>query len=141
MASDDPMMHEDAESIGALFTRLVEDGKDYARAETDYYRALALDRWRIARPGVAAMGAVLVLAIGIVIALFVGLLLTLATLIGPGLATVAVVLGAALLAALLIWFAAQRLEAAFAPLQPDRQSETQREQMDMTAPNPEASHG
>lgn len=58
MASDDPMMHEDAESIGALFTRLVEDGKDYARAETDYYRALALDRWRIARPGVAAMGAV-----------------------------------------------------------------------------------
>jgi hypothetical protein len=54
-----------------------------------------------------------VIGLSTVTALLVGLILTLATLIGPGLATLAVVLLSLLLAALLGWSGYKRIAGAF----------------------------
>lgn len=90
----------DEESIGALIGRAIADGRAYADAEIAYWRALAVDRLADVR-GVAIFGGVALLLINAAaIALIVGLILSLAPLIGPGLATLVVVLAAAGTAAL-----------------------------------------
>ncbi|MBO9622792.1 MAG: phage holin family protein [Sphingomonas sp.] len=93
------------ESIGELFGRLVEDGKGFARAELGYYRAVAADKLAQAKAGLILAGVALLLALAGAIALVVGLVLTLAALIGPGWATLVVVLATLLVAALLGWLA------------------------------------
>ena len=83
----------DEKSVGELLQRLVEDGKAYAEAEIRYYRTLVRSKLRDARAmlwmGAAAMALALAAAIGLV----VGLVLTLSPLVGPGLATLIVVVG------------------------------------------------
>lgn len=103
------------ESVGALIARLVADAKDYGRAEASFYRVLARERLGEARSGLVAGVAAFVLAFAAVVALLVGLVLTLATLIGPGLATMAVVIVALAIAALLGRHAVQRLRHAVRP--------------------------
>lgn len=93
------------EGIGTLFGRLAEDGKEYARAEIAYYRALANDRIDPLKSGLIFAVGALVIAWSAVTALLVGLILTLATLLGPGLATLVVVLVALAAAGLLGWIA------------------------------------
>ena len=99
----DPQPEE--EGIGELLGRLVEDGKGYAQAEIGYYRALI----RSKLPDVTAalwMGAVaLALVFAAMIALVVGLVLTLATLVGPGWATLIVFAGILAIAGLMGWLA------------------------------------
>jgi len=97
------------QSIGELFGRLVEDGKSFARAEVGYYRTLATRKLGEAKTGLIFGVAALVLALSSLTALLVGLILTLATLIGPGLATLAVVLGTLLVAGLFGWLAYKRM--------------------------------
>lgn len=83
--------HLEDEKIGELFGRLSADGKAYVQAEIGYYKALAADKGK--KVGITAaygIGAV-VLAIAGLNALLVGLILTLATLWGPGWATLVVV--------------------------------------------------
>lgn len=99
------------ESLAALFARLAEDGKGYARAELGYYRALAASKLQQARRGLVLGLCALVVALAGAIALVVGLVLTLATLIGPGLATLVVVAAALGGAALLGWMAWRHLAA------------------------------
>ena len=95
----------DEESIGDLLGRLVEDGKAFVRAELGYYRALATDKYYQARAGLILAGAALLLLMAAAIALVVGLVLTLATLVGPGWATLIAVAVTLAVATLLAWLA------------------------------------
>ena len=101
------------ESIGTLIGRLVEDGKAYARAEIGYYRTLAAAKLSEAKAGLILGAAALVIALCTVTALLVGLILSLTPLIGPGLATLAVVFGALLLSGLLGWLAVRHIQRLF----------------------------
>lgn len=99
------MILADEESIGDLLSRLVEDGKQFARAELGYYRALAADKLDQARAGLILAGAAVLLLLAAAIALVVGLVLTLATLVGPGWATLIAVAVTLAVAGLLGWLA------------------------------------
>ncbi len=107
--------NEDDDGIGALAARAIADGRAYADAEIAYWRALALDRLGDAKV-VAILGiAGFLLIQAAAIALIVGLLLVLAPRIGPGPATVIVVLISAGMAALLGWAAVKRLRRVTRP--------------------------
>lgn len=101
------------ESVGALFGRLVEDGKGFARAELTYYRILLTGKLGEAGVGIGFGVAALVLGCSAFTALLVGLILSLATLIGPGLATLAVVLVTLAITGLLGWLAYKRVMRVF----------------------------
>jgi hypothetical protein len=101
------------ESIGALIGRLVEDGKGYARAEIGYYRTLAISKLGEAKAGLIFGVTALVIALCTVTALLVGLILSLAPLVGPGFATLIVILGALALAGLLGWLAYRQISRLF----------------------------
>jgi hypothetical protein len=104
---------ETEESIGTLIGRLVADGKDYAHAEIGYYRTLAASKLGEAKLGLIFGMAALVIALCTVTALLVGLILALATLIGPGWATLIVIAAALALSALLAWLAYTRIQRLF----------------------------
>jgi Putative Actinobacterial Holin-X, holin superfamily III len=92
----------DEKSIGELLQQLAEDGKAYAGAELRDAREML---W---------MGAVaLVLAQAAAVALVVGLVLTLAPLVGPGLATLIVVLAFLAIAGLMGWLAWKHVKRIF----------------------------
>lgn len=101
------------ESIGTLIGRLVEDGKSYAHAEIGYYRTLVASKLGEAKLGLIFGLAALVIALCAVTALLVGLILSLATLVGPGWATLIVILAALALAGLLGWLAYKRIQRLF----------------------------
>ena len=94
---------EQEEGVGELLGRLVEDGKTFARAEVRYYRTLAMGKLAEAKTGVVFELGALVIALSALTALLVGLILTLATLVGPGFATLIVIVVALVLAGLLGW--------------------------------------
>jgi hypothetical protein len=98
------------ESIGALIGRLVEDGKGYAYAEIGYYRTLAASKLGEAKLGLIFGVTALVIALCAVTALLVGLILSLATLVGPGWATLIVIVAALALSGLLGWLAYKRIQ-------------------------------
>lgn len=102
---------EDA-GIGELIGQLTEDAKDYARAEVDYFKAVA--QAKVAEVKGAAIAAVLALALALAaaIGLIVGAILTLATLVGPGWATLIVVGISLVVAGLLGWSAARGIRKA-----------------------------
>jgi hypothetical protein len=104
---------DNQESIGALLSRLVEDGKSFARAEIGYYRTLALAKLGEATGGLVLGMVALVLLLSAVTALLVGLILTLATLVGPGFATLIVILATLLVAGLLGWLAYRHMLRVF----------------------------
>ena len=85
------MRHLDDEGLGELLGRLSGDGKAYVRAEIAYYKALAADKGGKAGIAAAYGAGAAVLALAGLVALLVGLILTLATLVGPGWATLIVV--------------------------------------------------
>lgn len=104
--------HLEEAGIGALIGQLTEDAKDYARAEVEYVKAVA--QAKVIEVKGAAIAAVLALALALAaaIGLIVGAILTLATLVGPGWATLIVVGVALLIAALLGWAAARGIRKA-----------------------------
>ncbi|WP_166038702.1 phage holin family protein [Sphingosinicella sp. YJ22] len=71
------------ESIGELFSRLVEDGRAYARAELDLVRQIARHRAAKAKTGAILLGVGITLLLCSLTALVLALVLGLATLIGP----------------------------------------------------------
>jgi hypothetical protein len=81
----------DDESVGTLITRVIADGRAYAAAELAYWRTFALDRLSDGVSAAIFGGAALVLSLAAIIALLVGLIMTLAPLVGPGFATLIVV--------------------------------------------------
>ena len=112
---DDRHEPDDEEGIGTLIARAVGDGRAYAEAEIAYWRALALDRLTDARAAAVFGIVVLLLAQAAAIALIVGLVMILTPYVGPGLATLIVVLVAAGAAALFAWAAVRRFRRATRP--------------------------
>ena len=104
---------DNQESIGALLSRLVEDGKSFARAEIGYYRTFALAKLGEATGGLVLGLVALVLVLSAVTALLVGLILTLATLVGPGFATLIVIAATLVIAGLLGWLAYRHMLRVF----------------------------
>ncbi|ODP38512.1 phage holin family protein [Sphingomonas turrisvirgatae] len=105
------------ESIGALVTRLIADGRGYAAAEAGYWRALVVDRLADVKSLTILGCTALLLVNAAVIALIVGALLSLATLVGPGLATLLVVLVTLAIAGLLGWLALRHWRRVTRPRQ------------------------
>lgn len=105
------MEERDAEDdgIGALAARAIADGRAYAEAEIAYWRALALDRLGDAKLAAIFGFSALLLVQAAAIGLIVGLLLVLTPLVGPGLATLIVVLAGLGAAAVFGWAAYQRV--------------------------------
>lgn len=77
--------------LPALVSRLVDDARDVARAEVAVYKAKASERAQAYKGAVIFFAVAGVLALEALGALLVGLILTLATLVGPGWATLIVV--------------------------------------------------
>lgn len=98
--------------IGQLFSRLVDDGKRFARAEVDFYKAKAADKAEPAKKAAIFGGAAVTLALSSVTALLVGLILALETLVGPLAATLIVVLVTLAVAGLLGWMAYKQFAEA-----------------------------
>jgi len=88
-------------TLPELANRLIDDARAVASAEVELVKARAGERLAAYRSAAVFFVAAAVLALSALIALFVGLILTLSTLIGPGLATAAVVLAVLAIAAVL----------------------------------------
>lgn len=71
------------ESVGELVSRLVEDGRAYARAEVDLVKRIARHRANRAKSGAILLGIGVTLLLCSLTALVLALVLGLATLIGP----------------------------------------------------------
>ena len=99
------------ESIGELFSRLVEDGRAYARAELDLVKQIARHRAAKAKTGAILVGAGVTLLLCSLTALVLALVLGLATLIGPFGAGMAVFLVLAVAGGLLARAGAKGLAA------------------------------
>lgn len=89
------------ETVPELVGRLVDDTRGLVSAEVELYKAKASERVSAYKGAAIFFAAAGVLALAALIALLVGLIITLATLIGPGFATAAVVLGVFAIAAVL----------------------------------------
>lgn len=99
------------ESIGALFGRLAEDGRVYAKAELNLYRQIARHRAARARGGLIALLLGAILLLSSLTALIFGLVLWLAGLIGALLAGLAVAALLVLIGYALIRFGMNGLKA------------------------------
>ncbi|WP_374943601.1 phage holin family protein [Sphingomonas sp.] len=101
--------------IATLATQLIDDTREVVSAEIAVHKARIGERIA-AYKGAAVFFAIAgVLALAALIALLVGLILTLATLIGPGLATLAVVVGTLVIAGVLAMIGKGRLAAPAIP--------------------------
>jgi membrane protein implicated in regulation of membrane protease activity len=99
------------ESIGALFGRLAEEGRAYAKAEVAVYREVARRRLARARAGLIALLAGVLLLVSALTALILGLVLWLAGLIGPLLAGLAVAALLVLIGIVMVRFGVRGLKA------------------------------
>lgn len=77
--------------MATLVSRLIDEGRSLASAEVDLVKARVGAKTSAYKSAVVFFAIAGVLALGAFIALLVGLILSLATLIGPGYATLAVV--------------------------------------------------
>lgn len=108
---DAPVHDPREESIGDLVSRLIEDGRTYARAEVDLLKQIARHRAERARTGLILLVAGAVLGLSSLTALVLGLVLGLATLTGPLLAGIIVAAALAGLGYLLVRFGLKGLSA------------------------------
>jgi hypothetical protein len=99
------------ETIGSLATRLMEDGRAYARAELDLVKRIAKHRAAKAKSGAMLLGIGITLLLCSLTALVLALVLGLATLIGPFGAGMAVFLVLAIAGGLLARSGAKGLAA------------------------------
>lgn len=97
------------EGLGSLVGRTVEDARRLVTAEIALFKARAAERLTAYRGAITFFAIAGVLALAALIALLVGLILSLATLIGPGLATAAVVLAVLAIAGVLAMIGKSRL--------------------------------
>lgn len=86
-----------------LVAQLPLEARDLAAAEVGLVKAQVVHKATEAATGIGFMLGALFIATSAITALLVGLILTLATLWGPGWATLAVVVGALAIAGLLAW--------------------------------------
>jgi hypothetical protein len=110
MATIRPMTDE--EGLATLVAQLVDDARGLASAEVALVRARVGERTSAYKNAAIFFVVAGVLALAGLIALLVGLILSLATLIGPGLATAAVVLAVFAIAGVLAIIGKGRLAPA-----------------------------
>lgn len=108
-----PMEHE---SIGGLARQVVDDVKQAARAEIGLWKAIAAFRLSGAKLGVPLLVGALFVLQSVLTALFVGLIVTLAPMLGPGWATLLVVVGGLVLVGLLAFIGLRLLRSLTTPL-------------------------
>ena len=101
---------EDA-PIGDLVSRLIDQGKGYARAEVDLVRAIANAKVAQVKLPAILFGAALLFVIGGVVTLCITIALALATLIGPLAGGLIATLFAFGIAGLLAYVGVQKLSA------------------------------
>jgi len=89
------------DSVATLVGQLVEDGRGLAKAEIALAKAKVGARVGMYKTAVILFAVAGTFAFAALLALLVGLIMTLATLVGPGLATAAVVVGTLVIAAVL----------------------------------------
>ena len=114
---DAPVRNPQEESIADLVGRLIDDGREVARAEVNLYKQIALRRSAKAKSGLVQLVAAGILAWFAGLALTFGLVLALATLTGPlasGLILAALMGGAA-------WFLLQKGLAGMKALSGDEE--------------------
>ncbi|MFA5963093.1 MAG: phage holin family protein [Sphingomonas sp.] len=100
----------DPNSIGQLFSRLIDDAERFVRAEINLYRAEAFARINEAKVALLLGATAFLLAQAALIALLVGLMLIAQRLLGPTLATLAVVGGALLVAGAMVAMAVAKIK-------------------------------
>jgi hypothetical protein len=96
-------------TVAALATQLIDDSRELVSAEVALHKARLAERLVAYRGAAIFFAAAGVLALAALIALLVGLILSLATLIGPGWATAAVIGGTLLIAGVLAMIGKGRL--------------------------------
>ena len=96
-------------SIGDLFHQLIEEGRDYASAEANLYKQIALYRFGKAKTGIVALVAGGFLAYAALIAFLVGIVMGLAPIMGPVLGGLVVLVVAGGIAFLLVRFGAGKM--------------------------------
>ena len=106
-----PPASADEPSLATLFSTAASDARALAGAEVELFKARLGERVTAYRGAVTLFAIAGVLALAALIALLVGLILSLATLIGPGLATAVVVLATLILAGVLALIGKGRLAA------------------------------
>ena len=108
---DAPVDDPREESISDLVSRLIEDGRTYARSEIDLLKEIARHRTERARTGLILLVAGGVLLLSSLTALILGLVLGLAALTGPLLAGIIIAAVLAGIGYLLIRFGLTGLRA------------------------------
>lgn len=98
--------------VGELVHELIEDGKDYARAEIGLLKAIAAAKGKALAWPVALFAVAFIIALAAVTALAVGVVEALATLIGPLAAGFVGLLVFAAIAGALGWYGYERLRRA-----------------------------
>lgn len=99
----------DQASVGTLVSQLASDARAFAQAEVDVVKAKALEKVGRYRTAVIFFAVAGVLAFAALIAMLVGLIETIATVLGPGYATLIVVGATFALAAVLAFIGKGRL--------------------------------
>ncbi|HEU0065933.1 MAG TPA: phage holin family protein [Sphingomonas sp.] len=97
--------------VAALVAQLVDDSREVVSAEVALQKARLGERAAAYKGAVVFFVAAAVLALGALIAMLVGAILSLATVIGPGLATLAVVVLTLIVAGVLGLIGKRRLTA------------------------------
>jgi Putative Actinobacterial Holin-X, holin superfamily III len=108
---DAPAGRTGESSIGELFGRLAEDGRNFVQAEIGLYRKVAARRASLARNGVIALAVAFLLVNAALVALLVGLAMQLATWVGPALGGLIVFLVVAAICFALVRYGAGKLGA------------------------------
>lgn len=103
-------------TIPALVSQLLHDGVDLARAEVRLARARLTIKLAEVKVGAIFLAAAALVAFLGLIGLVVGVVMALATLVGPGLAGLIVLVVALLIAGVLGWLGAKRLSAKPEPI-------------------------
>lgn len=100
------------DSIPVLVSRLIDDSKQFLRAEIRLYRARLFTRLPSARNAVILLVGAVLLIQAVLVAALVGLLMVLRQALGPAWATAIVVVVGFLLAGIMAWSAAIQLHKA-----------------------------
>ncbi|CAN5345948.1 hypothetical protein BH10PSE14_BH10PSE14_44130 [soil metagenome] len=98
------------DSIGRLFSRLIDDAERFVRAEVNLYRAEAFARVGEAKVALLLGATAFLLVQAALIALLVGLMLIVERMFGPTVATLAVVGGALIVAGAMVAVAVAKIK-------------------------------
>jgi hypothetical protein len=108
---DAPASRPPEPTIGELFGRLADEGKAFAWAEANLYRAIAMRRVSLAKNGVIALVATLFLVNAALVAFMVGLAMQLAKWVGPALGGLIVLVVVGILGFVLVRYGIGKLAA------------------------------